>query len=101
MFTFNFNNNNVYLTFDNDFLHIQCQPDEELLNNKMVLGSHIYYEKDENEKDNFSFSYDDEKVIFSSGQLGSIVIVLKMTKEIKNSLEKALEDWRKQLDNNN
>ncbi len=51
----------------------------------------------------FSFSFNEETISFSiakhgDGQGGSFSLSLKMTKEIKESLDNAISEWRRYLE---
>jgi len=94
MFTFTFDSeyDSVTLLFKNEVLEISCCPE-----NLADLGEDGYDSAPSNGE--FSFYYDAEKITFSvakhgDGQGGGIDITLKMTKEIRESLETALNEWR-------
>ncbi len=90
---------NVRLSFSNEMIDITCIP-----NCPEELGSDNFdYAPSGCE---FSFYFDNEEITFSSSshrrsmQGGGLYITVKMTEEIKKSLDKALSDWRKYLEEN-
>ncbi len=94
MFTFDYDNEYEIATllFSNEVLEISCCP--ESLDGLCEDG---YDSAPSNGE--FSFSYDAEKISFTvakhgDGQGGSIDISFRMTKEIRESLEIALNEWR-------
>lgn len=87
---------NVCLNFENEVININCIP----------------YCPDELDFDHFdsppstgefSFYFNDEEITFSSSSNrrhnvgGGLYITIKMTAEIKKSLDKAMSDWRNYL----
>jgi hypothetical protein len=92
MFRFTYEDDSVSLIFKNDILEIECCPEScEDLNDDGYDSAPSNGE--------FTFHYDDEKITFSAakygdGQGGCLTLVLKMTKEIRESLENALNEWR-------
>lgn len=81
------------LHFKNEVLDISCRPED------FTYLCRDGYGFDSNpDNGTFRFYYDDEKISFSvakygDGQGGSFDITFRMTKEIKESLEDALELW--------
>lgn len=98
MFTFNFDNINdiATLIFKNDFLEIECSPE-----NFLHLNEHGYESECNNGE--CSIYYSEKLIIFEvakygDGEGGSLSISLKMTEEIFNSLKEALKQWKKIID---
>ena len=100
MFTFSYDieNDSVSLVFKNEILEIDCSPE-------------CFYELVEDGYDSapsngeFHFYYDDTSITFNvgkygDGQGGCLTIVLEMTKEIRESLEKAITEWRALISKN-
>ena len=94
MFTFEYDNEYEIATllFSNEVLEISCSPEtfEELCEDGYDSAP---------SNGEFSFSYDAEKISFAvakhgDGQGGRIDITFRMTKEIHESLEIALNEWR-------
>jgi hypothetical protein len=91
MFTLNYYReyNCVSLQFKNDILEIWCRPEN--IDRLCKDG----YDSAPNSKEHFSFFYDEEKIkFFHYGGDGDISISFRMTKEIRESLEIALNEWR-------
>jgi hypothetical protein len=93
MFTFTYDEfNSVSLEFENEFLKLECVPES-----SEYLDDHGYSSCPSNGE--FEFYFNEETITFNAakrgdGQGGTLTITLKMTKEIRESLEKAMEDWR-------
>ena len=76
------------LVFSNENLRITCYPED-------------CYSRPSNRE--FNFVYNEEKIVFESAKYGDkrggylrgyLLVELKMNKEIKESLERALEEWK-------
>jgi hypothetical protein len=91
--------NNVRLSFENEMIDITCIP-----NRPDELESDNFDSSPSNGE--FSFYFDNEQITFSSSnhrrstQGGCLYITIKMTPEIKKSLDKAMSDWKKYLEEN-
>jgi hypothetical protein len=101
MFTFtydsNYDRNSVSLIFKNEILEIECCP--ESYQDLYEDGVKFFAYDSAPCNGEFRFHYDDEKIIFNAakygdGQGGCLTLVLKMTKEIRKSLDNALNEWR-------
>ena len=95
MFTLICDENTVTLKFNNDFLNITCFPEnaEDLFETGFDSAP---------SNGDFNFFYDDKKIVFNVGKYGdglggSLTVELKMTSEIKESLGKALDEWREYM----
>ena len=80
------------LRFKNEMIEIECSPAnyQDLFDNG--------YESDPRDGE-FRFYYDNENITFTSGKYGEykagcLTLTLKMTKEIRESLEDAMNEWR-------
>jgi hypothetical protein len=90
---------NVRLSFENETINITCIPNylDEIENNGFDSSP---------SNGEFSFYFDSEEVTFSSSnnrrsnQGGGLYITIKMTAEIKKSLDKAMNDWKQYLEEN-
>lgn len=88
---------NVRLSFSNEMIDITCIPycPEDLGNDNFDSAPSGC---------EFSFYVDNDQITFSSSyhrrseQGGCLYITIKMTPEIKESLDKALSDWNKYLE---
>jgi len=94
MFTIEFNDKYgvVVLRFKNEVLEIMCRPE-----NIGDICEKGYDSSPSNGE--FMFSYDEENISFrvakyGNGQGGDIYIRFKMTKEIRESLEHSMKEWR-------
>ena len=94
MFTFSYDEeyDSATLHFKNELLEIECCPE-----NCADLFEDSYDSAPSNGE--FRFHYDKDKIVFNvakygNGQGGCLTLVFKMTKEILNSLEEALKEWR-------
>ena len=96
MFRFFVSDDIVTLLFQNDNIEIRCCPEtpDGLNSNSYVADTVDGF---------FDFSFDDKKIRFSAarydrgGEGGSLSIYVKMTPEIKKSLDDALNEWREYL----
>ena len=95
MFTLHYDSeyNMVSLIFKNEILEIDCSP--ECL--KYLYDDGAYDSTPSNGE--FRFHYDDENITFNAakygdGQGGCLTLVLKMTKEIRKSLDEAINEWK-------
>ena len=92
MFTIKHNNDVFVLNFKNEVLEITFSPE-----NIADLCEKGYDSSPSNGE--FMFSYDEENITFrvakyGNGQGGDICIRFQMTKEIRESLEHAMKEWR-------
>lgn len=99
MFYFINDNDYISLKFKNDVLNISFEPQE---------PSELYEDGFNSGPSNgeFYFHHTDEDITFCCGKYGdglggTLNITVKMTSEIKESLDKAISEWRKYLENRN
>jgi hypothetical protein len=93
MFKFFVSDDIVSLIFENDNMEIHCYPE-----NPDRLYNDSY--KADTCDGHFEFTFNDSSITFrvakygKGGEGGNIVIYVKMTSEIKKSLDDALNEWR-------
>ena len=80
------------LIFSNENLRITCYPEDSTNLKKNGFDSRP-------SNGEFNFVYNEEKIVFEcskygDGRGGYLLVELKMNKEIKESLERALEEWK-------
>lgn len=96
MFKFLTSDGIVTLFFQYGDIEIRCCPEA-----PEMLGSNSYVA--DTRDGFFDFSFDDKKIRFSAarydkgGQGGTLSIYVKMSSEIKKSLDDALNEWREYL----
>ena len=95
MFTFILYDDNVTLYFHNEIMEFECSPE----NCTSLLEDGYSGDTCNGE---FSFSYDDKMINFyfakhGDGCGGRFSLSLNMTKEIKESLDNAMKEWRDYL----
>jgi hypothetical protein len=91
MFTFR-NDYTVTLRFKNEFIDLECRPE-----NPTEIQEDGFDSGPSNGE--FYFYYNDDVITFAAarygdGNGGNLNVTLKMTPEIKESLEVALKEWR-------
>ncbi len=89
--------NTVSLIFKNEILEIDCSP--ECLKCLYDDGEDIYSYDSTPSNGEFRFHYDDKNITFNAakygdGQGGCLTLVLKMTKDIRKSLDEAINEWK-------
>lgn len=91
---FTFVHDTASLIFKNEFIELCCTPDG-------IEREHFYKNGYDSEPPNgeFNFTFNDKDIFFNCskygcGQGGSLSITLKMTSEIKESLDKAFRDMK-------
>lgn len=86
---FNFNFESTSLVFKNEYMELICIPED-----LDYLKKNGFDSKTSNGE--FKFTYNNYKIIFTSAAYGggSLTITLNMTDDIKESLEKALKEWK-------
>lgn len=82
----------VTLSFKNEYIEFECCPED-----CDSLWEHGYDSYPSNGE--FNFSYLEKEISFSiakhgDGQGGQFSLTIKMTKDIRDSLEKAMKEWR-------
>ncbi len=95
MFTFHLDDDHVSLSFRNELIDIEFDPED-----ATALFEDSFDSRPSNGE--FSFDFNEDTITFyiakhGDGQGGSFSLSLKMTQEIRDSLENAMRKWREYL----